>query len=275
MLNLKNIPVIRTVYSFSRNLYYKVRDLKFPNKDVVLPCYGGLRLLVINPRRQKLIGRPIFLTGVWETDVTNFISSVVKPDMTVLDVGADIGYYTVIFAKFVGPKGRVFSFEPIPKAKEYLDKNIKLNGFGNVETLDFALFDRPGTVCLESPFTKSKINLLKKTLSIDDIMVEMKIFDEWHTLKRIGQIDLIKIDVEGAEYNILRGMQNTLQKYHPSLLIEVHPKQLRDFGASPSDILELLKPLGYLFQAIGEQVLDFSGGNIHIFCRYEEGSSKQ
>jgi FkbM family methyltransferase len=241
-----------------------MEKMMLPNKDIILPCHG-MRILVRNPRR-SLIGRSIYFRGLWEPEATQFISLKIKSGMTVLDIGADIGYYTLLFAKLVGSKGRVFSFEPIPKAKWYLDKNIEMNGLNNVRAFNFALFDKAGIACLEDPFTQSKINPSKKTLSENDIQVEMKVFDEWKLKEEIDQIDWVKLDVEGAELNVLRGMKSALQSYHPGILIEVHPQQLESFGFSSSAVIEFLSEFGYQIEPVDKPRIDFSQGNITLFC---------
>lgn len=252
-IGLHKIPLVRSLYD-------RIREMKIPNKNVTVSCHD-LRILVRNPR-QSIIGRSLYLEGIWEPIVTKFISPQIKNGMTVLDIGADIGYYTLLFAKLVGNKGRVFSFEPIPKAKWFLDKNIEMNSLNNVSVLSFALFDKPGKVCLEDPFTKSKINTSKKTLSENDIIVEMKVFDDWKSEEGIDRVDLVKIDVEGAELNILRGMKNTLQSDRPGLLIEVHPQLMESFGFSPSDLTEFLLEFGYQIEPV-----DNAYDNQTIFCK--------
>lgn len=246
-------------------LHNKILTKKLPKKDINLPCHG-LQILVRNPRK-SLIGRSIYLSGLWEPETTHFISMKMKAGMNVLDVGADIGYYTLLFAKLVGAKGNVYAFEPIPKAKQYLDKNVELNELKNVSTFGFALFDDAGMVCLEDPFNKSKINPQKKRLSRNDIQVEMKVFDGLRSEESIGRVDFIKLDVEGAEMNILRGMRETIKKDRPEIIIELHPSQLKDFGFSPSEFINFFSELGYQIDPVDRLHVDFSQGNITLFCR--------
>ena len=248
---------------FILKIYDRWFKLKIPNKDTILSCHG-LRILVRNPR-QSIIGKSIYLNGVYEEKSTCFLSSQIKNGMTILDIGADIGYYTLLFAKNVGSKGKVYSFEPIPRAKWYLDRNILMNGLNNVRTFNFALFDKSGQVCLENPFVKSKINPSKEKLSRNDIIVEMKMFDKWKLKEGIDNVDFVKLDVEGAELNVLRGMKNTLKKQHPKLLIEIHTHQLKDFGFFPSDIIEFLSELGYKFEPVDKTKIDFSEDNFTLF----------
>lgn len=100
----------------------------------------------------------------------------------------------------------------------------------------------------------------------NDIHVEVKVFDEWRLEEMIGNVDLIKIDVEGAELNVLRGMKSTLQNYHPGILVEVHPQQLESFGFSSSAVIEFLSEFGYQIEPVDKPRIDFSQGNITLFC---------
>jgi len=260
----KILRLIKNPLSLFRRLRRNALLKQIPDRDLLLP-WNDMKILVRNPRK-SIIGRSILLEKVWEPEVTRFISSRIKPDMIVLDIGADIGYYTLLFSKLVGPKGKVYSFEPIPKAKWYLDKNIKNNKLNNVRTFSFALFDRSGRMCLEDPFIKSKINLSKKILGKNDIMVETKIFDNWRLKNVKEKTDLVKIDTEGSEMNILRGMKATLQKEHPAILVEVHPYQLKSFGFTARDLVQFLTTFAYKITPINKKTIDFFHGNITLFC---------
>jgi FkbM family methyltransferase len=250
--------------NFLHQLYNAMVLMALPNRDIILPCHG-LQILVRNPRRSK-IGKAIYRKGLWEPKTTRFISERIKPGMTVLDIGADIGYYTLLFARLVGAKGRVFSFEPIPKANWYLNKNIEINRLDNVKTCAFALFDQAGTVCLEDPFNKSKIDVSKQIISGNDIQVEAKVFDGLKSKEMIDGVDLVKMDVEGAELNVLRGMRHTLDTYHPKILIEVHPILLESFGFLPTHLMEFLITFGYEIEPVDKVKIDFSKGDMTIFC---------
>jgi FkbM family methyltransferase len=228
------------VRSWLRSLLKRLRRRaairRLPNHDAVVGVFG-MNMLVRNPRESR-IGRSIFTTGLWEPDVTAFISSRVKPGTTVVDVGADIGYYTLLFAKLVGPNGKVVAFEPIPVARAYLERNIAVNELGGVRVCGLALADRTGTVTLEEPLIKSSINL-DKAPGPHDIQVEMAIFDDWWEASQEGPPHTIKMDVEGAEFMVLRGMERTLRAHHPNLVIELHP------GPSAPSVMAFLEGLNY------------------------------
>ncbi|MDY6836576.1 MAG: FkbM family methyltransferase [Thermodesulfobacteriota bacterium] len=237
-----------------------------PNEDVVLGFDDQL-IIVHNPRR-NVIGQEIFLKGVWEPEVTRYIASRIRPGMTILDVGADIGYYTLLFAKRVGPQGMVFAFEPIPEACVTLEKNIRLNGYQNVRVLDYALYDSNGFFVLEGPLDISRINPLKAGEGENDLRVETRVFDDCLEELDVDCIDLVKIDVEGAEMNVLEGMKKSLQKFHPALLVEVHPNYLGSFNRASEDLMEFLDDMGYRITPVDRPALNFQKGNITIHCRY-------
>ena len=170
-MNIKSIAISLRIHqvNFAVRLYHWYLFRRLPNHDIVVPC-NGLQMYVHNSHI-SIMGRSIFLTGVWEPEATQFISSVLKPGMSVVDIGAEIGYYTLLFARLVGPKGCVYSFEPKPSIKAKLDKNIERNGLDNVRTFGLALFDESGVACLEE--TTARINPHAETLSESDEKVEM------------------------------------------------------------------------------------------------------
>lgn len=240
-----------------------------PNKALVL-SWDEQQIMVRNPRR-SVIGCEIVKKGVWEPEVTEYICPKIVPGMTVLDVGADIGYYTLLFAKRVGPLGRVVAFEPIPEALEKLECNVRLNGYTNVTICDFALFSGSGSVILEAPLELSRINLAKSANEKNDIRIQTRTFDECESELNIRRVDLVKIDVEGAELDVLYGMQRSLKKYHPALLVEVHPEGLVCFKHRPEDVLRFLERMKYTIQPIDKPTLDFKGGNVTIYCTQNGG----
>jgi FkbM family methyltransferase len=205
------------------------------------------------------------LNGVWEKKATQYISKKIQPGMHVLDVGASTGYYTLLFSKLVGETGRVLSFEPIPVAKKYVDTNIDINHLKNVDTFGFALFDKKGTACLADPLRNDKIDPDKKTAAGHDIMVEMVVFDELIKELKLNRIDMVKLDVEGAELNVLKGMEKTLKKDKPGLLIEIHPYLLESFHYTYNDLLRYLSLLGYQREPVDKPELNFSKGDITVF----------
>jgi FkbM family methyltransferase len=206
---------------------------------------------------------------VWEPEVTEYICPRIKPGMTVIDVGADTGYYTLLFAKRVGRVGRVIAFEPIPSAREALKRNISLNNYTNITVCDFALYSSNSSTVLEAPRQVSRINPRKTKNEKNCIQIQTRIFDECVPELKVRGIDLVKIDVEGAELDVLHGMKDSLERCHPALLIEVHPIYLGYFDCGTKDLLKFLDAMEYCVYPVDKPRLDFKNGNTTIYCTCE------
>ncbi len=271
----RRTPLVRPCFWASYRAGYKslrwLQDFRLPNRDMTLDCLGR-QLHVRNPRR-SVIGRSIYLSGLWEHEVTHFISPRVRPGMTVLDVGGDIGYFTLLFSLRVGRTGRVLVFEPMSQVRSYLERNIALNHLQNTQVCSFALADRPGTAILESPFKLSAINLHKTVRAPEDVEVEMKVYDRWAVEASVGQVDLVKIDIEGAELAALQGMAGMICDYRPAVLVEIHPNRLARFGHQPEQLVEFFVEKGYRAIPLDKSELVFDQGNITVYWEPEERAS--
>ena len=160
----------------------------------------------------------------------------VKEGDYVIDVGANIGHYTVRLSELVGEKGRVFSIEPVPKTFEILASNVTCGKFTNVTLFNVAASDNECTVYMSIPKLDSGIDNYYQA-SIVDTISDMIIYClPLSCIKFNKAVKLIKIDIEGHELSALIGFKELLERDHPLLIIE---------GAS-GDIREYLKRFGYL-----------------------------
>ena len=170
------------------------------------------------------------------------------PGMTVFDVGANIGIYTLRAAWKVGPTGAVHSFEPCPTNYKRLQANIDLNGFSNVVTNQAAVSDRRGFVSL---YIYDGLNTGKHSLSAHNaspasINVDCFTLDDYVATKGIPAIDVMKIDVEGAEYMVLAGGRGLLAgSIKPILFCELSDSLASGFCHTPGDVKALLATHGY------------------------------
>jgi FkbM family methyltransferase len=172
--------------------------------------------------------------------------------MTTLDIGAHVGYYTLLMAKRVGKEGHVFAFEPNPVVRKYIEQNVQRNGYAQVEISPYALFSKGGFGILEG---RDNLNsCLSLQSAPTDRSIQIAVFDQVKKDLGIDRVDLIKMDVEGAELDILHGMRGLIGKHHPSLIIEVHRNGLIHFQHSESEIREYLKSFGYTMKDIWSQI---------------------
>jgi len=188
----------------------------------------------------KLDSLELFLHGSHEEFETETVKKIIKKGDIVLDVGANIGYYTLIFAKLVGKDGIVFAFEPEPTNFDLLKKNVTINGYKNVILIRKALSDRTGKTKLflsEVHLGDHRIIDPKETrnsIEIDTITGE----DYFRDLNK--KINFIKMDIQGAEILALRGMSSLLQKMNEiKIMIEFAPIWLK-YGNDPLELLSLL-----------------------------------
>jgi FkbM family methyltransferase len=191
----------------------------------------------------------LFVTGVYERKHSAFFRGVLREGMTVLDIGADIGYYTLQAAVRVGDSGRVHSFEPVDTTYAKLRENVELNGLENVCLNQVAVHDHEGTVevfvAKENSTGASKLtrgmglsgrSQAVRCLSIDDYLRE----------RSIETVDVVKIDVEGSEPYVVKGMRSTLEA-NPDLVLfmEINQPTLKAQGSSAEDLVEYMTELGF------------------------------
>jgi FkbM family methyltransferase len=188
--------------------------------------------------------------------------------MTVIDIGAHVGYYSLLAARSIGSTGRVISFEPSPGNFELLVYNIGLNGLGKIiQAENAALGDVSGELDLYLSIYNTGDHRIYQTLSDDDeifnagavrpsVRVAVMALDEYLAERDISKVDIVKIDVQGAEMSVLSGMKKTLLA-NPELLLftEFWPHGLRRFGTEPQKLLEfLVDEIGLsLFQILAEE----------------------
>jgi FkbM family methyltransferase len=193
------------------------------------------------------------LRGKYERHTRTLFEDAVKPGMRVLDIGAHIGYFTLLAARAVGPTGRVYSFEPDPDNYRFLCHNVALNGMeGVVTTVPKAVADTSGI----RPFvadTKHSVvsSFLREGRSDSAMPVECTTVDDFLDGR---EIDVVKLDVEGAELEALRGMRRTLtETSQVAMFVECNPTALASAGASVRELLDELDALQLEARVIDER----------------------
>lgn len=191
-----------------------------PSQLEAFPCHGALEGYRMYTEWNRFRS---FVYGTWEPEVTRVLTWAVRPGMTVIDIGAHIGYHTLLFAKCVGPSGRVFSFEPIPENFSLLRKNVELNNLTQVRMLNQAVFSRAGEITISVPDDlpnsgNGSVCLDKGMRQLHVSAVSLDAFCEEFSIRP----DILKMDVEGAEYEVLRGAERVITQFLPKLMIELH-----------------------------------------------------
>jgi FkbM family methyltransferase len=189
------------------------------------------------------------------------LTGIVRPGMTVLDVGGNLGLYTLQLSRLVGPAGRVVTFEPDPEVFALLQRNIGLNGCPNVEAHNLALGRRHDRLTLRRLILNSGDNTLGaggSGLFRREIAIEVVALDEFLPALRP---DLVKIDVQGWELEVLRGMERTLAANPQAVLyLEFWPEGFRRAGYTAADLVDFLHARGYRLHLAGTpEPLDRAG----------------
>ncbi|MDE2590834.1 MAG: FkbM family methyltransferase, partial [Patescibacteria group bacterium] len=215
--------------------------------------------LYLDPLDQVL-SKAIALTGIWEPDEKKFFKSIISSGMTIVDVGANIGYFTMLFSKLVGPNGKVVAFEPNPRSYSFLEKNVKSNSLQNIIAVKKAVSDHSGVTKL----------FLSKNNSTDNRIFDSQIYETDNNREIVDvqvttldehvkdmKVDILKIDVQGAEMTVINGALQTI-KNNPNLqiIVEFWPAGLSSNGTKPLQFLKKLDNLGfYTYDLNGSQPL--------------------
>lgn len=210
-----------------------------------VPCLVGKHKMFLDPKHRYFTD-VLFYGGIHEPLETELIAQEIKNGDVVLDIGANIGYYTLKFADIVGEEGRVFAFEPDPNNFSYLKKNVNFNWYKNTNLIQKAVTNKSG---------KGKLHLSKKNLGdhriynsqdrrkvieIDTIRLDDYFQHSNH------RVDFIKLDAQGAELLIAEGMETLLRKNRKlKILTEYWPIGIKRSGRDPEDYLKLLINHGF------------------------------
>lgn len=205
----------------------------------------------------------LYYKRIHEPQVTSIFCSLITGGATVVDVGASIGYYTLLAAKRVGNDGSVYAFEPHPPSFERLIENVKLNDWKNVQAFNFAISDKKGEKKLYV-FKSGRASGSGFALRNDSVPITVKTMPLEDAVKT--DIDLVKMDIEGAEVEVLKGMERTLAKGRARIICEVHPKHISLLGHDVSEITELLEKHNYRIYLIDEE----GGGGLVSMSRVSE-----
>ncbi len=200
--------------------------------------------------------------GAFEPAETELIMRRVRPGATVLDIGAHIGYFTLLLARCVGPGGHVYAFEPEPRNYKLLVRNVGENGYGNVTCVQAAADTSNGSITLYlandnavdhriAPGEDERDTINVRALRVDDY------------LSNVAQVDFIKIDVKGAELNVLYGMDNLLARSpRAEMLIEYWPFGLRRAKVEPRDVLRFLDERDFVLHLTREATKPITIGEL-------------
>ena len=218
-----------------------------PNRFEVYQVEGGR--IHLNLRDSfTMIKRAI---GNYEIAKHRFISRCLKPGMTFLDIGSNKGEFALLAASIVGPEGRAVAVKPFPESCRWIEKSVALNGYGNVRVIERALSDHEGKSELFLGNTSDRHTLRHdiKSRQFGRVEIEVSRLDTLVETLCLDRIDLVKIDVDGAELSVLNGAMATLQRNRD--LVRIMDLHLH-LGADIPAIKKTLRKLGFDFYEMRE-----------------------
>jgi FkbM family methyltransferase len=187
------------------------------------------------------------------------LSELVRPGDVCVDVGAAAGLYTVLLSELAGPGGQVHSIEPLRFAHPLWTRLLRAGESGNVRHYALALGTEPGEARMSVPigryglvtgrsFLEWKTNGIGSNAEFDgqvEVIVEVDTLDALCARAAMSRLDFVKIDVEGGELNVLRGGQHVIEKYRPTMLIEIEERHITRYQHSAADVVDWLTERGY------------------------------
>jgi FkbM family methyltransferase len=232
------VPGLRRLYWSLREPYYRTLERFFPSgMRVKLPSRDVIRL---HPRFLGMI------FGGYEPELARLMARHVKPGAMILDLGAHVGFHTLMLSRRAGSLGRVFAVEPSPATATLLMQHLRWNNCDNVQVIEALIGDEEREVAFAyrpDPMDPDGLsNSLAGDIGGKTATVRMT------TIDRICagcHPDLIKMDIEGAELLALRGARETLARAAPLLVVSVHPEPMRALGTEPEDLVAFLGAFGY------------------------------
>jgi FkbM family methyltransferase len=235
--------VIRTRTYLKKYIYSNIDFInEIGEVEIKLKYAGKMRLVT-----SDYVDRWLFTGADFEPDTVKLIQKYLSKDDNFLDIGANIGYFSLIASQIVGKRGTVYSFEPTPETISRLHKNIRLNNLRNIQVIENAVSNQKGSVTFKIPSDKirnsgrSSMRDIEENffeISVDTISIDLMM----DSLKKIA---LIKMDIEGAEGLALDGMKNLIKRDRPVIIMELSDGYLKQMGYSAEKVLGFLRNQKY------------------------------
>lgn len=275
-------PIVYAGKKIKKKIRQLKRYLKYGSKNFtkVIALPETSFKIVINPSRNACVDEVIAQRGCWETELSQQLANHIKPDSVFVDIGANIGYHSLFVSSLLNNSGEVHAFEPITSLSNQFKESVQINGFTNIEIHTTGLGEKKATVEINlrdenmggsSLFEHNDLNIVKIS---GTEKITIKTLDS--ILFPKTKVSVIKIDVEGYEFEALRGAENILKRDHPVIFLEFSPIfYSQDYPEKSTDFINYLKEIGYSFFTLDGATLDVSTWleedatkkQIDIFCK--------
>ena len=219
--------------------------------------------------RKMHVDKDEYLKLLLEQDgiITKFVKKVIKKGDVVLDLGANIGYWTCLLAELVGDKGHVYAFEPEPNNFQLLKKNVEINNYKNVTLEQKAVSNKTGKTKLFISNVKTDHRIYDWSGHQDSIEVDVVRLDDYFKGKEIT-INYIKSNLQGSDFAAVQGMLSLIKRIkNLKMIVEYHPDTILEFGSDPKEFIEILINEGFRLYDVGSCKMEPIEPN-EIFKKY-------
>lgn len=258
-----------------------------PWKGLVKRRLKNSRLKMFLDPEDVGLSRDVFVYGSREDAAKARLEDLLGHGGVILDIGSNIGYFVLLEAKLVGKEGKIFAIEPAPKNIEILKKNVELNGFEERVHITHGAVGREDGEATLHLATRSNLHTMTRVKIMDNYVkfkgtVKVPVFSIDSFVENmaidVGDIRLIRMDIEGYEYEAFLGMQNTLDAVSDLLVfVEVHPKLIRASAGEEGlrAFVDLLKNQGFAIVGASHSLSsrvdeDFSMANLDEILQFDE-----
>ena len=251
MANLPQIKSTKDLFTFSNFLLYKtyyrffgkfLEEKARKKGEIIYQSSFGFK---VNLKLDRVVDR-YFYIGSFEKETFSFFKKLVKPNMTIIDIGGNIGLFSLTASATMDDSGKIYAFEPAEEVFNDFQKNIELNNFKNIQLIKKGVADKSGeisfNICEDNAY--NSINLTPMNKIVRKITIKTVSLDDFCAKEEIKKIDIIKIDTEGAEFMVLKGGEKTLTKEDAPILIMEYNRFILS-EAQLSDIRNILTKYGY------------------------------
>ena len=214
------------------------------------------------------LGWHIKLFGTYEPELRDVFRTVLSAGCVAVDVGANVGWHTLLMARLVGEGGRVIAAEANPSVRARLVDHLRMNGMRNVDIIPHAIGDVEGRVDFHASDAgdlgagDGHVVAGGGKGGIDVISVDMRPLDTIVEAMRVERVDLIKIDVEGFEWPVLKGAEGTISKFRPHVVFEYIDEYSDRGGGTPQMLAAFFGKYGYRLVAVGRQRSELSSADM-------------
>ena len=217
----------------------------------------------------------ILMESIWEPKTTRYLCETLGPGQVFLDIGANAGYFSLVASRCVGDSGKVLAVEPNPPMAGQVRQNVRRSGLRNIAVAETACTDsvEERELFIGNAYNTGNSSLSRENLAwTKSVKVACTTVDRLVEEYQLHRVDLVKIDVEGAELQVLRGMRDTLARFRPKVVTELSPRLLEGFSITLDTVQEHLTRQGYTVMPLEEDCMGRTTNYRCVSVEYAESA---